>query len=190
MRMLYVLALLAGALPQDSEPAPKSRLAEAPLPSGAHRVLEKESADQMAALLKAIYPTPPLSSIEVLLWPGDYLGDKGAALRKEAGTLLEKEGYECKQAPSEKKVEDRDIFVCSASRKNRRLLGVWIGSKEGALLAWGAAETAAAAESAFGNVIYSVPKGWTSEAGTDGVTISPANLLPEEKLFLLVLPGK
>jgi len=188
--MLHVLVVLAMGLPQDSETAATSKVAEAPLPPGALRVLQKESVEQMAALVKGIYKDMPVGAIEVLLWPGDYLGDNGATLRQEAGKLLEKAGYECKQAPSEQKVEDRDVFVCSATRKDRRILGLWIASKEGALLLWGTTEAPVAAETSFGNVIYSVPKGWTSAAAADGVTLSPADLLPEEKLFVLILPGK
>jgi len=190
VRILHVLALLALGMLQESEPAATSKLAEAPLPPGAVRVLEKESAGQMAGLLKGIYTDVPFGPIEVLLWPGDHLGDKGAALRREAGKLLEKEGYECKQAASDKKLEDRDVFICSATRKTRRILGVWIASKEGALLVWGAAEAPVDAGSEFGNVIYSVPKGWKADVAADSVTLTPSDLLPEEKLFVLILPGK
>jgi hypothetical protein len=186
----FALALLL--LVQDSESAAASKVSEAPLPAGAVRALDKDGVEQMTTILKAMVKDVPLSGIEVLMWAGDYMGDKGAALRKEAGKLLEKAGYECKQAASEQKVEEREIFLCSAIRPNRRIYGVWIASKDAAVLTWGLSDAPAAggAETAFGNVIYAVPKGWKAEVAADSVTLTPNDLLPEEKLFLLILPGK
>jgi hypothetical protein len=185
---MKILALLCLLSVQDSESAATSKVSEAPLPAGALRALDKDGVEQMTTILKAMVKDVPLSGIEVLMWAGDYMGDKGAALRKEAGKLLEKAGYECKQAASEQKVEDREIFVCSAIKPNRRIYGVWIASKEAAVLTWGLSE--AAAETAFGNVLYAVPKGWKAEVSAEAVTLTPSDLLPEEKLFMLVLAGK
>ena len=187
MRMVHVLLLLAGVFRQDSEPAAESRVAAAAVPPGAVRVIDKGSVEQMTALLQGAYEGIPVGGVEVLMWPGDHLGDKGAALRQDLGKLLEKAGYEVKQAASDRKLEGREVFVASAIRKGRRIVGVWILAKEAAALIWGTAE--AAEEKVFGNVVYSVPKGW-KETVTDTVTLIPNDLLPEEKLFVLILPGK
>lgn len=190
MRILSLLVFLGFLSAQDSEPASASKVTEAPLPAGALRALEKGGIEQMSAILKALYKDVALSGIEVLLWNGDYTGDKGTALRREAGTLLEKAGYEWKQAPGEQKIEDRELFLCSAIRKDRRVFGVWIASKDAGVLTWGSSEAAGGGESVFGNVVYTVPKGWKAEVAADGVTLTPTDLHPDEKLFVLILPGK
>jgi len=187
MRMAHVLLLLAGVFGQDSEPAAESRVAACAVPSGAVRAIDKGSVEQMTALLQGVYEGTPVGGVEVLMWPGDHLGDKGAALRQDLGKLLEKAGYEVRQAASDRKLEGREVFVASATRKGRRIVGVWILAKEAAALIWGTAE--AAPEKVFGNVVYSLPKGW-KETVTDAVTLIPNDLVPEEKLFVLILPGK
>src|SRR5207302_6857107 len=65
----------------------------------------------------------------------------------------------------------------------RRVLGMWVASDEGAVLVWAedraasqkAAEAPlkAAGEAAFGNVIYAAPKGWKTTVATDSVTLTP-----------------
>lgn len=188
MRIVHVLLLLAGMVRQDSEPAAESRVTGAAVPSGAVRVIDKGSVEQMAVLLQTVYEGTPLKGVEVLMWPGDALGEKGAALRKDLGGLLEKAGFEVRQAASDRKLEGREVFVASAVKNGRRVVGVWIFAKEAAALIWGTAE-AAGEEKVFGNLIYSVPKGWKETVG-DAVTLTPDDLLPQEKLFVLLLPGK
>jgi hypothetical protein len=184
MRIIHVLLLLAGVLRQDSEPAAESRVSGAAVPSGAIRVIDKGSVEQMTTLLQGASEGTPIKDVEVLMWPGDSLGDKGAALRKDLGGRLEKAGYEVRQAASDRKLADREVFVASAVGKGRRIVGVWIFAKEAAALIWGTAE-----EKNFGNVIYTAPKGW-KETVSDAVTLTPDDLLPQEKLFVLILAGK
>src|SRR5438034_9399909 len=188
MRLLSVLLFLAAF--QESETAATSKVSEAPLPPGALRVLEKNTIAQTATLLQALYKDAKLRGQEVLLWPGDYSGEKGAALRKEAVKLLEKAGYVCREEASDQKIEDREVLVCSAIRQNRRVLGVWVGSAEAALLAWAEDAAGTVGEAVFQNVVYRVPKGWKAEAAADAVTLTPNDLAPEEKLFVLILPGR
>jgi hypothetical protein len=185
MRIVHVLLLLAGVLRQDSEPAPESRVAGAAVPAGAVRVIDKSSVDQMTVLLQAVTEGTSIKGVEVLMWPGDSLGDKGAALRKNLAGLLEKAGYEVRQETSDRKLPDREVFVAAAVGKGRRIVGVWIFAKEAAALIWGTAE-----EKSFGNVIYAAPKGWKETVADDAVTLTPDDLLPQEKLFVLILPGK
>lgn len=179
------LALLL-LLPQDSEPAPASKATGSALPPAALRALDPDAVQQTSALVRSIYKDVKLEGIEVLLWPGDFLGEKGAALRKKTVGLLEKDGYRCAEETSPQKIEGREVFLCSATKSDRRVYGLWIHSGEAAVLAWG--RNPLAAETVFGNVIYEVPKGWTAQTG-DAVTLTPGDLLPEEKLFALILPA-
>jgi len=188
MRIVHALILLAGVLGQESEPAAESRVAGASVPAGAVRVIDKSSVDQMAVLLQTVYEGTSIKGVEVLMWPGDSLGAKGAALRKDLAGLLEKAGYEVRQETSDRKLPDREVFVAAAVGKGRRIVGVWIFAKEGAALVWGTAE-AAAEEKTFGNVLYLPPKAW-KETVSDVVTLTPDDLLSQEKLFVLILPGK
>jgi hypothetical protein len=188
---LLLLALcVSPALPaQDAEQAAASKLTGAALPDGAFRLLDKDTIEKTSALLKALYKDVGLVRIEVLLWAGDYTGEKGAALRQQAGKVLEKEGFAWKEALSDQKIEGREVVLSSATRPKRRCLGLWLSSAEGAMLAWGEDAAADAPEAVFGNVIYTPPKGWAVQAAADGITLTPPDLLPEEKLFLLILPG-
>lgn len=184
------LAALLLLLPQDSEFAPTSKVTGSALPAGALRALDAAMIRQIGGMLAALYKDVKLEGIEVLLWQGEYLGEKGAGLRKKAAGLLEKDGFTCAEEASPQKIEGREVFVCSATKAGRRVLGMWIGSAEAAMLAWARSPAAAEGETSFGNVIYAAPKGWKVETAADGVTLTPTDLLPEEKLFVLILPGK
>jgi hypothetical protein len=189
MRTLSLLALLL--CPQDTESAATSKATEAALPPGALRFLQKDTVEQSAALLKALYKDFTLKNIEVLIWPGDYSGGKGAALRRQTDGLLEKAGYVCKESINDQKIEGREGFVCSAVKPDRRVFGMWISSAEAAMLIWGEdASGSGGGEAVFENVIYATPKGWTVAAAASGVTLTPPDLLPDEKLFVLILPGR
>lgn len=187
--LLFAALLLTPA--QDPETAATSPLAGAPLPAGAFRLRDKDQIEKSSVILKAVAKDVPVAQVEVLLWAGDYSGDKGAALRADLGKSLEKESYSWKDAKAEEKFDGNDVYVSSAAKAGRRLLGVWLSSKDGALFVWGEVAVPAAAESAFGNVLYPVPKGWkVASSADDGVTLVPVDPLPEEKLFLLLLAGR
>jgi hypothetical protein len=190
MRMIHVLAALVLIAPQGTETAAASKATASPLPAGASRLLEKAAMKQLSTLLKSVYKDFPLEGIEALFWTGDYSGGKGEALRRETGKLLTKDGYEWKEAADDLQLQGREVFVCSAIRKELRVYGLWVLSNEGALLAWGRSGAPVPAGSEFGNVIYAVPKGWKADVAADSVTLTPTDLLPEEKLFVLLLSGR
>lgn len=186
--MIHLILLALSFTAQDAESAPSSKLTGAALPAGALRLVDKEAIEKTAALLKVFYKDAGLARVEVLLWAGDFTGEKGAALRKQMGQAHEKEGFAWKDAFSDQKFEGQDVVLSSATRPKRRCLGMWIASAEGAILVWG--EEPATPETAFENVIYAPPKGWKVQTAADGVTLIPHDLLPEEKLFVLILPGR
>jgi len=186
VKLLLAALLLCPA--QEPESAATSPLAGAALPAGAYRLRDKDQIEKSSVILKAVAKDVPVAKVEVLLWAGDYSGDKGAALRADLGKALEKESYAWKDAKAEEKFDGNDVYLSSATKADRRLVGVWLSSKDGALFVWG---EVAAAEPTFGNVVYSVPKGWKlASAAADGVTFVPVDPLPEEKLFLLLLAGR
>ncbi len=184
---------------QDSEPAATSKITETalPPPPGALRALGKETLQQTSTLLKAVYKDNPLGAIEVLLWVGDYSGEQPKGLRQDLTKLLQKAGYAYKEALSDQKIPDREAMLCSATRETVRVFGLWIFSKDAAMLIWGAESAPAAApaeakgaEETFENIIYTVPKNWTATVAPDGVTFVPTDLFPPEKLSVLILRGK
>jgi len=185
---LVFLALFA----QDSEVAPTSKLTSVALPAGALRALDPKNIAETSALLKLFYPESPVSaSIEILIWAGDYGGAKGVTLREAVSKGVRKAGYEYQDAPSERKIEGRDISLCSAKSAARRVRGVWISNADGALLVWDEEPAAAAVGvSTCGNILYTPPKGWTVQTAEDTVTLIPNDLIGNEKLFVLLLPGR
>src|SRR5207302_4276280 len=114
-------------------------------------------------------PDARLGGSEVLLWPGHYAGDAGAALRRAARKAIEKKGFAYKEASADQKVNGNDVYLCSATSTERRVLGMWVASDEGAVLVWAEDRAAsqkvadgpvkAVGEAAFGNVVYAAPKG-------------------------------
>ncbi len=192
--MIHLLLAALFLLPasQAAEPAPASTLTGASLPAGAFRLLDKDQIEKSSGILKVFSKNAEVRKVEVLLWAGDYGGDKGGTLRAEMGKALEKAGYVWKDAKSKEKFEGNDVFLSSAIKAGQRCLAVWLASAEGALLVWGELPAAPVlAEAVFENVLHTTPQGWKVQAANaGGVTFVPVDPLPEEKLFLLILPGR
>lgn len=189
---LLLACLFLGPLLQDSEDAPASKLTSTALPRGAKRALTPATIEQSAGFLKAFHPDAALGPVEVLLWSGDYSGEKGTKVRGDTGRALKAAGFDHADAPSDRKIEGREIFLCTVTKAARRIRGVWISTNEGALLVWGEEPAAPPPPAAgtFGNVLYTPPKGWTVQAAADSVTLTPHDLTGAEKLFVLLLPGR
>ncbi len=190
-RCLFAALLALAIAAQESEKAATSTLTGAALPEGAKRVLAKEAKEQAATILKSAYADSRFASIEAIYWEGDYSAEKGAELRRAAAKAIEKAGHAYKESLSDRKLEGRDVYLCGVVREKRRIVGLWIASGEAAMLVWGEEQPAAAkpAEAVFQNVIYSAPPGWTVTVAGDGVTLAPGDLLPEERLSVLILSG-
>src|SRR6185295_1892274 len=130
IRPLILLLLLAS--PQDAEVSATSRLTGADLPAGTYRLLNKDQIEKSAAILKVFSKDAAVANVEVLLWEGDYSGDKGDVLRAQTGKLLEKAGFAWKDVKSEEKFDGNDVHLSSATKPGRRVMGAWLASKEGA----------------------------------------------------------
>jgi hypothetical protein len=191
--ILVAFAVVPPVHAEDAEEAAASALTGIDLPQGAHRLLAKEQAEQAAMMFKSLYKDFRFGAIETLYWEGDYRGEDGAALRRSVTRALEKVGHTCSETAFEHQIEDREGYLLAAVREKRRVLGLWISSNEAAMLTWGEEQSDAAAPAkagVFQNVIYTTPPGWSATVAPDAVTLVPDDLLPEEKLLVLVFAGR
>src|SRR5262245_20550429 len=97
IRPLTLLLLLLASAP-DAEVAATSKLTGAELPAGTYRLLNKDQVDKSSVILKVFTKDAALANVEVLLWEGDYSGEKGDPLRAQMGKAVEKAGFGWKDA--------------------------------------------------------------------------------------------